>query len=254
MKSKKNLKIGITGSRGFIGRHIAAALSRKGAKLSFFDRPQNDLLESVSAALKKFVKNNDVIIHAAAVNRGNNTEIIAGSIAATYNLIAAMEKYKSRAKLIFLSSIQAETDTLYGQSKRLTEIILEDFSRKNNSAVSIFRLANVFGEGCRPFYNSVVATFCHQAAHGEKLTVHPQSKNKKINLIYVGDAARIIADEAHKERAQKFSFKRVDSKNIISIGDLAEAVESFRKSAPKNLKSKFYRDLYTTCLSYKNGK
>lgn len=234
-----------------MGSHIAALLKKKGAKLSFFDLPKNDLLKQGNS-LKNFVKNKDVIIHAAAVNRGTDVEIIAGSVVAVYNLISAMEKNKSRAKVIFLSSIQAETETLYGKSKRLAEVVLEDFSNRTKTPVSVFRLTNVFGEDCRPFYNSVVATFCYQIANGGELTVNPESKNKKINLIYVGDIAQIISKEALIRRKPLFYFKKIESKNEISVGDLAGLIRSF-KNRPK-LKSKFHKDLYRTYLSYLNGK
>ncbi len=247
------MRIGITGSKGFIGSHLTRALKNKNHKLSFFDRPKNDLLNPKTSALKKFVLGNDVIIHAAAVNRGTDTEIIAGNVAATYNLISAMEKYKSMAKLIFLSSIQAETETLYGKSKRLAEIILEDFSQRNKIFVSVFRLTNVFGEGCRPFYNSVVATFCYQAANGRELTINRESKNKKINLIYVGNVVKNIIKETLIRRKNPFYLKRIDSKNEISIGNLANLIELFKKNKFQS-KNKFHKDLYKTYLSYKNGK
>ncbi len=243
-------RIGITGSHGFIGKHIVSALrDKRNVRLSFFDRPQNDLLNP-GENLEKFVKNKDVIIHTAAVNRGSDAEIIAGSVAATYNLISAMKKYRSRAKLIFLSSIQAETETLYGQSKKLTEIMLEDFSKQNKSPVSILRLTNVFGEGCRPFYNSAVATFCYQVANGKELTIHPQSRNKKLNLAYVKDVAKMIAEEVFTKHKNQFYYKRVFSKNEIKVGDLAQAIKSFKGGKPKKLKNKFHRDLYKTYISY----
>jgi len=245
-------KIGITGSQGFIASHIVNLLKdRRDISLSFFDLPKNNLLEP-SSALKKFVNDKDVIIHTAAVNRGTDAEIIAGSIVATYNLISAMRKIKSHAKLIFLSSIQAENETLYGQSKKIVEIMLQDFSKRYQMPVSIFRLTNVFGEGCRPFYNSVVATFCYQVANNQEVTVHPESKNKKINLIYVKDVAKIIIREIFVRRKKIFYFKRVASNNWISISELAELIKSFKNLKDKKLlKSKFYKDLYKTYLSYR---
>jgi len=241
------MKIGITGSRGFIGKHLVEAFkNKKNIKVFCCDRSDCDILNADS--LKKFVKDKEAIIHAAAINRGTDIEIIAGSVVGTYNLISAMEKHKSRAKMIFLSSIQAETDTLYGKSKRLAEIMIEDFSRRTKIPVAIFRLTNVFGEGCKPFYNSVVATFCHQIANNKELTINPESRNKKINLIYVGDVVKIILKEIKKYRKNTFYFKKIDLKNEISVGNLAKLIQSF-KNKPK-LKSKFYKDLYKTYLSY----
>lgn len=236
------IKIGITGSNGFIGKHLVDILKdRKNIKLSYFDLPKNNLLNLGS--VEKFAAGQDIIIHTAAVNRGKNLEIIAGSVVATYNLISAIKKSKKKTKLVFLSSTQSETDTVYGLSKKLAEIMLQDFSQEYRVPVSIFRSTNIFGEGCRPFYNSVVATFCHQVAHGQKLTI--SDPDRKINLIYVKDVAGIILKEVFVRRKQLFYFKRIISNNTITVKNLAELIKSFKKL--KNfaeLKSKFHQDLY----------
>ncbi len=226
---------------------IRALKDKKNIKLFYCDLPDCDVLKPDS--LKKFAKGKDVIIHAAAVNRGTDTNVIAGTVSAVYNLISAAEKLKTKPKIIYLSSIQAETETIYGLSKKLAEIMLKDFSARANAPVSIFRLTNVFGEGCDPFYNSAVATFCHQVAKGEKLTVHPQSKKKKLNLVYVEDVANLVAKEVFTKQKKKFYFKRVIFKNEINVEELAKLIESF-KFGKRELKSKFYRDLYKTYLSY----
>lgn len=243
-------RIGITGSRGFIGGHLTKALKdNKEIELSNCDLPECDLLNADS--LKNFVRNKDIVIHAAAINRGSDTEVIAGTIVATYNLISAIEKSQRQPKLVFLSSIQAETETTYGLSKRLAEIMLEDFSMQTQTRVTIFRLTNVFGEACRPFYNSVVATFCHQVVNGQELIIHPESRNKKLNLAYVKDIVKLIVKEASIKRKKLFYFKRVSTKNEITVGQLAELIRSFRDNPKQKARTKFYKDLYKTYLSYK---
>jgi len=240
------MKIGITGSNGFIGKHLINALKdRKNVELSYFDLPKYDLFNFDS--VKNFVAGKDVIVHTAAINRGSDSEIIAGSVAATYNLISAMKKSKRKTKLIFLSSTQTETDTVYGLSKKLTEIMLEDFSKKHKTPITIFRLTNVFGEGCRPFYNSVIATLCHQVANNKKSTL--SNINKKINFIYVKDAVSIILKEIFAQRKQTFYFKRIASNNTATVKNLAHLIKFFKnlKSAQK-LKSKFHKNLYYTYL------
>lgn len=243
------MRIGITGSKGFIGAHLINELKRRKFKVSFFDRPENNLLVPKENNLKKFVLENDVIVHIAAINRGTDVEVVSGSVVATYNLVAAMEKYKSKAKIIFLSSIQAETDTLYGKSKRLAEIMLEDFSKRSGNKVSIFRLTNIFGEKGKPFYNSVVATFCYQIANGKELVVNPS--DKKFRFLYVGDLVKILVKELKAKRKNYFYLKTILSNNEISISNLAKLITGF-KNKPK-LKTKFHKDLYKTYLSYKNG-
>lgn len=245
------MNIGITGAKGFIGKHLEEVFKKKkDAHLSFCALPKCNLLKKKDA--ERFIKGKDVIIHTAAVNRGSDLDIIAGSVVATYNLISVAEAAKKKPKIIFISSTQAETDTVYGQSKKLCETMLEDFSKKNNVPVSIFRLTNVFGEGGRPFYNSVIATFCYQVAHGQDLTVNNQTK--EFNFIYVREVAALVAKEALKRGGNKFYFKRVMSKSVISIGELANLIRSFAEIKKPKLKSKFHKDLYKTYLSYKNGK
>ncbi|MFY9462103.1 MAG: NAD-dependent epimerase/dehydratase family protein [Candidatus Sungiibacteriota bacterium] len=250
------IRVGITGSSGFIARHITEALQqKKGAariKLFYFDLPDNNILDQ--KAVKKFVKNKDVLIHAAAVNRGTDAEIIAGSVVGTYNLAVALKGRKNKPKIVFLSSTQAALDSVYGLSKRLAERILEDFSKRNKAPVAVLRLPNVFGEGAKTFYNTVVATFCYQAAHNKDLTIHKNSKNKKLNLIYVKDAARIIFNEVFKKNKNKFVLKEISAANEIKVDALAKVIQSFgllKNNAP--LKSKFYKDLYKTYLFYANG-
>lgn len=245
------MNVGITGDKGFIGKSLISALKkRKKFKLFRFDRAKYDLFDADS--LKSFVSNKDVIVHAAGTTRGSDESVISGNIVITHNLLSAMKKFKSKAKLIYLSSIHADTDSVYGISKKLTEIMLKSFSAEYKTPVTVLRLTNVFGEGCRPFYCSVVATFCYQTANMEELTVNKESRNKKINLIYIGDVVKIIAEESIIRRKNPFYFKRVCSKNEITIGNLAKLIQSF-KNKPK-LKSKFHKDLYKTYLFYKYGK
>jgi len=244
------MKIGITGSRGFIGRHLVNTFkNKKGVTVYDCDLPECNLLRP-NNSFKNFVHKKDIIIHIAAINRGTDEEIITGSVVATHNLISAIKKTQGKPKLIFLSSTQAETETIYGLSKKLTEVMLKSFSIRYKMPVVIFRTTNVFGEGCRPFYNSVVATFCYQVAKNKRLIV--TNKKRRMNLIYVKDLAKIISNEVFAKRKQPFYFKRITTDNIITVEKLARLIKSFDKiKDPQKLKTKFYKDLYRTYLSYK---
>ncbi len=244
------MKIGITGSSGFIGKHIIDVLRvKKNISLSFFDLPQKDLLKG-GEKLKRFIKDKDVIIHAAVVNRGNDADVIAGGLIITYNLISAMKDNKSKAKLIFFSSIQAEMDTICGQCKKLAEIMLEDFSKRFKIPVSIFRMTHIFGEGARPFYASVVATFCYQTVYNKKLTIHPGSRNRKMNLVYINDVVKRVVREIFTKRKKSFYFKKVSTKDEIKVGDLTKLISSFKDKKRIKLKNSFQKKLYKTYLSY----
>lgn len=245
------MNIAITGAEGFIGTHLVNLLKKKGGfKISCFDRTRYDLFDPSS--LEEFVSNKDVIVHLAAVNRDTNTAIIAGSVCITYNLILAMKKAKSKAKVIFASSIHAETgSSIYSLSKRLAEVMLKDLSEELNVPVRVLRIANVFGEGCKPFYNSVVATFCHQIVHDKEVEI---IEDRKVNFIYVGDVVESIFKEIVEGGNELFCVKLLTSKNTLFVSELAEIIRSFKRLnfSREKLKSKFYRDLYTTYLSYRD--
>lgn len=247
------MNIAITGAEGFIGTYLVNLLKeKKGFNMFFFDRTKHNLFDSSS--LEEFVSNKEVIIHLAAVNRDRDMAIIAGSVCTTYNLILAMKKVESKAKVIFASSIQAETESVYGLSKRLVEIMLRDLSEDLKIPVTVLRIANVFGEGCRPFYNSVVATFCYQVAHGKEIDI---IKDRKINFIYVDDVVNGIFKEIIERGDELFCLKTLISENTLLVSELAEIVMSFKEldflgQVPK-FESKFQRDLYATYLSYGKG-
>lgn len=246
----KKINIGITGGEGFIGGHLRRFLTKQGHRISVLDKNKIDLVKPKESALKKFVSGQDIIIHAAGTNRGSDREIVAGNIIATFNLLAAMEKFHSSAKIIFLSSIQATLDNIYGQNKRLAEIMLADYAVKNKKSVLVLRLPNVFGENSQPFYNSVVATFCHQAANNKPLTVNPASRKKKIPLFYVEYLMNSINYEIKTMHKIGFRFKIFKPEKEISVGDLAKLITKIKnyKLSPKN---SFERNLFWTFQSFK---
>ncbi len=239
------MKIGITGNQGFIGKHIFNDLeNKKNVELFGFDLPKDDLLNPLS--LEKFVKNKDIIIHTATVNRGDDADIIRSGVIGTHNLITAVKKSKRKIKIIFLSSIQAENNSTFGISKRFAETLLQDFSKKEKNPVTIFRVINVFGEGGKPYYNSVVATFCYQIKHNKPITI--SNDKRKINFIYIKDLTKIITEEVFTKRKEPFFFKKTNTRNSVTIKELAKIIKSFKDK--KEVKSKFHKDLYKTFLSY----
>jgi len=92
----------------------------------------------------------------------------------------------------FSSSIQAERDNPYGVSKSLAENALREWAERTGAQVAIFRLKNVFGKWCRPNYNSVVATFCHNVARGLPILISDPAQT--IELVYVDDVIFAFMD------------------------------------------------------------
>ena len=162
------MKIGITGIDGLLGWHLRAYLhgGRK-ATVRGVDRPTY----SDPRSLADFVQDVDAVVHLAGVNRGNDAELEETNIDLTNRLIAACEKTGSKPHIVFASSTHADRDTAYGRSKRACAAKFRQWSDKNRANFTNLVLPHVFGEFGKPFYNSVVSTFCYQIANREAPTI-----------------------------------------------------------------------------------
>ncbi len=178
--------IGITGSRGLLGWQVAVRLGcREELRVKQADR--TTFLSA--AALQAFVAECDAIVHLAGMNRGDEVELTESNIRLAGQLIDACDAAGCAPTVLFANSIQSEWGTAYGRSKaRCAELIGEWAEARGTRLIDLI-LPHIFGEGGRPFYNSVVSTFCHQLAHGEE----PHILNDgKLELIHAGDVAQEI--------------------------------------------------------------
>ena len=180
-------RVGITGQAGFIGYHLWCALRRRSDILETVDF--EDAWYADEYRLARFVEQTDVIVHLAGMNRGDPDEIYRTNLALTEKLIVALQKTRRAPRIIFASSTQRTLDNPYGRSKRKAEELLETWSKEHTANVTTLVIPNVFGPFGRPFYNSVVATFCHQLTHGEIPQIHVDAE---MPLVYVGDLVERI--------------------------------------------------------------
>ena len=112
----------------------------------------------------------------------------------TEQLCRLLRESRRSPKIVFSSSIQAELDNPYGASKAKAEKALRQFAAETGACVRIYRLKNLFGKWCRPNYNSVTATFCHNIA--QDLPIAVSDPARELELSYVDDvvAAFLVGD------------------------------------------------------------
>lgn len=181
------MKIGITGQSGFIGSNLYNLLGTKpDVERIEFDRLNFGTYDAMVA----FVKKCDVIVHCAGVNRMEDEEMI---YAINYNLtkflIDSIEMAETKPTIVFLSSIMEKSETAYGYSKVKCNEMLAEFCNENGMDYIPIIAPNIFGQFCKPYYNSFIATFCHQLTHGQT----PQIvKDSMVDLLYVDDLCEII--------------------------------------------------------------
>ena len=243
------IHIGITGQAGFIGTHLYNFLGLQ--KDEVIRIPFEDDFFNDKSKLQEFVKQCDVIVHLAAVNRHNEPQVIYDSnLQLMRLLITVMEKTGSKPHILFSSSTQEERDNIFGQSKREGRELLSKWAQENGALFTGLVIPNVFGPFGRPYYNSVVATFSHQLTHDEELRVEVDAQLK---IIYVGDLVRIIY-KLIKEKHSEKEF-RVAHTREIKVTEILELLKAFKTDYYDNgifpdLDDTFERDMFNTFVCY----
>lgn len=182
-------QIAITGASGFIGLHTRWEVARSGVGVVVsIDR---DTM-SDPATLQDALRDVDVVVHLAGLNRGDPTALEVVNIGLAQRLADALD-HGRQTRIVFASSTQRHRDNPYGRAKRKAEQVLAGAEHIEDVVAEI---TNVFGPGSRPFYNSVVATFCHQLTRGEEVTIH---EDAQLELLWVGDLARQLVELATSE-------------------------------------------------------
>jgi UDP-2-acetamido-2,6-beta-L-arabino-hexul-4-ose reductase len=149
------------------------------------------------------------------------------------------------------SSVQAALETPYGLSKRNAEDALREFAAQSGAQICIYRLNNVFGKWCRPNYNSVVATFCHNIA--KDLPIEISDPNRELELVYVDDVVKAFLAELSVHPGSNGGYRDIPSFKL-TLGDLAGRIQSFHDMRANLLAPdfaiRFNQQLYATYLSY----
>lgn len=242
----------VTGSRGFIGKNLVEALSRRdGIETTSFT--SDDDIQT----LKSLLGDVDIIYHLAGVNRPVKIEeFTRGNTGLTQTIVSLLSAIHKTPTIVMSSSTQAELDNPYGISKRKAEDILIDYGKRTRTPVYIYRLTNVFGKWCRPNYNSVVATFCHNIAHGLDITI--SDRTKVLELVYIDDVVSSflnILDGNEKPAVPYVAIKRTYK---IPLGELADKIYKCRDIGKtleiRDIPDDFMKCLYVTYLSYLDNK
>jgi UDP-2-acetamido-2,6-beta-L-arabino-hexul-4-ose reductase len=227
------IKLGVTGANGFIGKSIS----------SCFNELEGFEVEEINLPIDRFL-DCDVVFHCAGINRPRVNETFDLNVELTENLISFVP---AGCRLVFMSSIQAATSNPYGISKLGAEKLV-----KIHDNWSILRLPNIFGAGCKPHYNSVVATFCKQAVSGEPHVVN--NPNHMLQLLWIEHLVDFCVNLSFKHTAmnQIVSFDEAVAK--LSVQELSELIlkiyQDLKMGYVRSVERTFRWQLETTLLSY----
>ncbi len=250
------MTIGITGQSGFMGTHLYnyLGLQENVERIDFKDEYFQD-----EKSLQNWVSKCDTIVHLAAMNRHGDPQVIYDTnIDLVKKLILACESSNSTPHILFSSSTQEERDNLYGKSKKDGRKLLEEWALKNEAQFTGFIIPNVFGPFGNPYYNSFIATFCHQLTHNEQPKIDVDGE---VKLIYVGELVKIIWNQISENLLNPRHQRSIKLPHSIEIKvskvlNLLESYKEnyFNKGIIPNLDNEFEKNLFNTFLCYINHK
>lgn len=255
----------ITGANGFVGKNLTQRLytirDRRDRTRPALQIDEIFLCtrQTKPEELQEFCRRADFVVHLAGVNRPQDPkEFAAGNTELTRTLLAQLRRSGNRCPVLLASSVQASptgrcADSPYGMSKRAAETLLQSHSEETGAEGLIYRLPNLFGKWCRPNYNSVVATFCHNIARDLPITV--SDPETELELSYIDDVIDEMLDamEGRPHRVSA-SYCCVPVSHRVTLGEIVRLLRSFREQPqtlllPEIPENSFAKKLYSTYLS-----
>ena len=267
----------ITGAKGFVGKNLATALKNiKDNKDR--TRPQLEIgsifeydIDTPESLLDEYCKTAGFVFNLAGVCRPQNeTEFMEGNFGFAENLLSLLKKHHNTCPVMLSSSIQATligrfAGSEYGKSKLAGENLFFDYADETGAKVLVYRFPNIFGKWARPNYNSAVATFCYNTAHGLPITVN--DRNTVLELLYIDDLVCEMLD-ALEGREHHCEYDGMETKitsggkycaapttHKATLGHIEDLLTGFSKQPetllmPEIPYGSFEKKLYSTYLSY----
>lgn len=193
MCHEKNMKILITGSSGFVGKHLVKRLKKKYDVIGYDLKIGRDIFND--KLLDKCIKKVDVVIHLAAFVSGVESwekpqEYLLNNGIGTFKVIEAAIKNKVKKIIVFSSAaVYGNPLTPYGASKIMAETITKSYQDKIE--MIIVRPFNIYGLGQNPAYGYAIHNFAKGIRRDKQIEIFGTG-NQTRDFIYIDDVIRTV--------------------------------------------------------------
>jgi len=269
----------VFGGAGFLGSHVADALSQAGHNVTVFDQMESKYLQDNQKvvvgslfdldAVKNVVAGMDYVYNFAAIAgikeaSDNPLETIQTNIIGNTNILEAC-RGQNVSRFVYASTIYvySEMASFYRVSKQASEMIIEGYQKKFGIDYTILRYGSLYGPRANEF--NFIKKVIEQAIRDKKIKRKGDGEEVR-DYIHVADAAHssvdILSDDYKNQNVMitgSQTTKVSEILNMISeifdnnieIEYLPERIEehykvtpySFRPKVAKKILMKNYHDL-----------
>jgi len=208
------MKILITGSSGFVGKHLVNLLSKKHQIVEYDLVNGQDVLDEKLLTSK--LLGVDLVIHLAAFISATESwdkpmEYMRNNTLGTLSVVTCGVKAGVK-KMIFFSSAAVKSSPLtpYAVSKINAERILELYKDKIN--IVVVRPENIYGPGQKANYGYVIHNFIKSTKNGEPVMIYGDG-NQTRDFIYVDDVVNTV---------EKLTVLNIKTGTVVSLGTSKE--------------------------------
>ena len=229
-----NETVVVFGASGFLGSHVADALSAAGYRVRLFDRSPSPYLKSNQEMIIGDIMNLDQVIEAAKgasivynfaaiadIDEANDKPIPTATINVLGNMHALeAARIAGVRRFVFASSIYvySESGSFYRASKQAAERFTETYHERYGLDYSILRYGSLYGR--RSDKRNGIYRMLHEAVAHHSIT-YKGSGDAMREYIHVEDAARmsvqILAPEFANRHMILTGQERLRIKNVMTM-------------------------------------
>ena len=188
-KEVREMRVGITGHKGFLGSHVQDAMAEAGHDVKGFDLPEHDILALPDGAFKGL----DAVCHIAAIgdvyhaHRDPDLAVRVNVLGTQRVLQQALDD--GVARVVYCSTWEVDTnlDHPYNITKYGGDLMAQCYRRLYGLDTIILRLGTLYGPRMRE--TAVIPKFIKLAAEGKRITIQGDGRQYR-QFLHVRDAGR----------------------------------------------------------------